>query len=486
MYLPTIIKNISKRLHEHKAKAIVVGGSVRDHFLKLPIKDYDIEVYGLDNIALLEKILSEFGSVNLVGKSFGVLKFVHEKEEYDFSFPRLESKVAKGHRGFDVQVDGEMSFKEAAKRRDFTVNAMGYDIEEKAFIDPFNAQLDIELQVLRHIDDNSFVEDPRRVYRAVQFSARFEYALADETKVLCIDMITKGMLEELPHERIYVELKKLLLKAKKPSLGFELMRELGVLQYFPELQAIIDVPQDPIWHPEGDVWTHTLLSIDAIASILSNEERRVKSEELRRDDKQKLQLLFAVLCHDFGKAMTTTIEMLTDTHHSSLITLHSNARIRAIGHEEAGIELTKRFMYRLTSEHDFIESILPLVEHHQKPSQFYKNGAKSKAIRRLATKVNIEELIIVAKADFFGRTSPEALSGVYEAGEWLLEKAKGLKVQNKPLNNLLQGRDLIALGLEPSPEFKLILDEVYELQMEGDLSTKEEALTYIENRIENE
>jgi len=142
-------------------------------------------------------------------------------------------------------------------------------------------------------------------------------------------------------------------------------------------------------------------------------------------------------------------------------------------------------MYRLTSEHDFIESILPLVEHHLKPLQFYKNGAKSKAIRRLATKVNIEELVIVAKADFLGRTCPEALSGVYEAGEWLLEKAKELKVQNKALDNLLQGRDLISLGLEPSPEFARILDEVYELQMDGVISNKEEALVYVKNRIEN-
>ena len=467
MYLPTIIKTISKRLHEHKAKAIVVGGSVRDHFLKLPIKDYDIEVYGLENIELLEKILSELGSVNLVGKSFGVLKFVHDKEEYDFSFPRLESKVGTGHRGFNVETDGNMTFKQAALRRDFTINAMGYDVEAKAFLDPFNAQVDIDKQILRHIDDSSFVEDPLRVYRAVQFSARFEYALAEETKSLCKDMIEKRMLEELPKERVYTEFKKLLLKAKKPSLGFELMRELGVLQYFPELQAIIDVPQDPKWHPEGDVWTHTMMTVDAMQTEI------LHSSLFTLHSKDKLRLLFAILCHDLGKATTTAMD-------------EEKGRLRAIGHEEAGIELTRSFLYRLTSEHDFIESILPLVQHHQKPSQFYTNGAKNNAIRRLATKVNIEELVIVAKADFLGRTSPEALSGVYEAGEWLLEKAKDLKVQNKALDNLLQGRDLIALGLEPSPEFTKILDEVYELQIDGDVNTKEEALTYIENRIANE
>ena len=483
MFVPEILKTISKVIFQQHGHAIIVGGSVRDHFLKLPSKDYDIEVYGLDNLEQLEMILAQFGSVNLVGKSFGVLKFVHEKEEYDFSFPRLESKVGKGHRGFDVETDGSMTFKQAALRRDFTINAMGYDIETKAFLDPFNAREDMDAHLLRHIDDKSFVEDPLRVYRAVQFCARFGYELATETKKLCINMVKEGLLEELPKERIYKEFVKLFLKSPKPSVGFELIRELGILRYFPELEAIIDVPQDPKWHPEGDVWVHTMMTLDIMSRELKIKNAPEQSdkcpwgEKLKtRDEKFCLKMLFAILCHDFGKATTTTIEEDGDT--------------RAIGDEYEGIEATKSFMYRLTSEHDFIENILPLVEHHLKPSQFYAEKAKNRAIRKLATKVNIEELIIVAKADFLGRTTQESLRGEYKAGEWLLEKAKGLKVENKPLDNLLQGRDLIDLGLEPSPEFKMILDEVYALQMEGEVSTKEEALAYvkkyIENRIENE
>jgi len=216
MFVPKILRTISKVISQSNGTAVLVGGSVRDHFLKLPVKDYDIEVYGLESMEALEAILLEFGSVNLVGKSFGVLKFVHDNEEYDFSFPRLESKVAKGHRGFDVQVDGKMDFKTASRRRDFTVNAMGYDIERQCFLDPFNGQRDIDDQVLRHIDDNSFAEDPLRVYRAVQFCARFSFDLAEETEVLCKQMVGEGMLEELPKERVYTEWKKLLLKAKNP------------------------------------------------------------------------------------------------------------------------------------------------------------------------------------------------------------------------------------------------------------------------------
>ncbi len=457
MQLPNILKTISISLQKHHAKAIIVGGSVRDYFLKLPIKDYDIEVYGLDNIEQLETILVQFGSVNHVGKSFGVLKFVHEKEEYDFSFPRLEYKVGKGHRGFNVETDGSMAFEQASLRRDFTINAMGYDVEAKVFLDPFNGREDMDAHLLRHIDDHSFVEDPLRVYRAVQFCARFGYELVPETKKLCLDMVKEGLLEELPKERIYTEFVKLLLKCPKPSVGFELMRELGILAYFPELEAIIDVPQDPKWHLERDVWVHTMMCVDAMVELLGEEK------------KKNLKYMFAILCHDFGKATTTTNE--------------DDEQIKAI-------ESTKNFMNRLTSEHDFIKSILPLVEHYLIPSQFYAAKAKDKAIRKLATKVNIEELVIVAKADFLGRTTQESLRGGYEAGEWLLEKAKALKVQNKPLDNLLQGRDLIDLGLEPSAEFKIILDEVYDLQLEGDVSTKEEALEYvkkyIENRIENE
>ena len=420
---------------------------------------------GLKTLEELENVLSAFGSVNLVGKSFGVLKFVHEKEEYDFSFPRLESKVGKGHRGFDVTVDGQLDFKTAAMRRDFTVNAMGYDIEEKSFLDPFNAQRDIKDAILRHIDDHSFVEDPLRVYRAVQFSARFGYALAEETQALCQDMVVQGMLEELPKERVYVEWKKLLLKAAKPSIGFELMRTLDVLRYFPELEAIIAVPQSPKWHPEGDVWIHTMMALDVMAKLCRS---GCPHPDDQKDEKQILKFMFAILCHDLGKATTTSID--------------NDGRIRSIGHEHAGIELTRSFMYRLTDEHDFIASLLPLVAHHLKPSQFYAQGAKAPAVKRLATKVNIEALVCMAKADFLGRTTKEAKIGMYEAGEWLLEKAKHLKVEHKPLDNFLQGRDLIALGLTPSPLFKMILDEVYDLQLEERFVSREEALLYVREK----
>ena len=453
MYLPQIIKTISAKLSKQNAKAIVVGGAVRDHFLELPCKDYDIEVYGLDKIERLEKLLSLYGSVNLVGKSFGILKFVHEGEEYDFSFPRREQKVAIGHGGFDVVCDGFMKFEEASLRRDFTINALGYDVEKKEFLDPFGAKYDIKSKMLRHINAKTFVEDPLRVYRAIQFSARFDYSLEEKTFILCLEMVENGLLDELPKERVYTEFIKLLLKSKQPSVGFKLMKKLGIIKkYFPELHALIDVPQSPIWHPEGDVWIHTLMCVDKMVTLLTGKE------------KHDLKMMFAILCHDLGKATHTQI---------------TSEKISAIGHERAGLEPTERLMYRLTNEHDFIKSILPLVEHHLAPSIYFRGKAKNSTIRKLATKVNIEELVTVARADFLGRTTEASLTGIYEAGDWLLQKAEELNVYAEPLKPLLQGKDLIALGYRPSKEFKILLNTVYSEQLEGRIESRSEAIDFI-------
>ncbi|BAF71919.1 CCA tRNA nucleotidyltransferase [Sulfurovum sp. NBC37-1] len=475
IYLPEVLYTIADRLETKGAAVLLVGGAVRDMVMGQDVKDYDIEVYGLTTLDELESVLSKFGSVSQVGKHFGIVKLRIGDVEYDFSFPRTERKTGRGHTGFEVEIDGMLDFKEAAHRRDFTINAIGYNIKTYEILDPFGGLNDIRYKILRHIDDSTFIEDPLRVYRAIQFAARFGFDVAENTAVLCKQMVASGVLEELPKERIYEEWKKLLLKAPKPSMGFGLMREWGITEHcFLELHALIDVPQDTKYHPEGDVWTHTMLSIDAMASIL-NKEEKVESRSCRvlspdsttdkhRNEKRALKLLFAELCHDFGKPMTTTVE---------------EGCIKAIGHEKAGIEPTRSFMYRLTEEHDFIESILPLVEHHLKPSQFYKQGAKASAIRRLATKVNIEDLVLVAKADFLGRTTPEAKKGVYEAGEWLLGKAEELKVKNRPIEPILQGRDLIALGMQPSPRFGTILDEVYGLQLDGVISDREGALDHV-------
>ncbi len=452
MTLPSILYTISKKLYESDARAILVGGSIRDHFLQLPIKDYDIEVYGLASLENLETILQEDGKVKLVGKSFGVLKFVYKGFEYDFSFPRKERKIAKGHRGFDISIDGSMTFKEAALRRDFTINAMGYDIQEKKFLDPYGGREALNNKVLRHINDKTFIEDPLRVYRGVQFCARFDFEMSVETIALCQNMVSQSLLEELPKERIYEEFKKLLLKSKQPSIGFELMRKLGALYYFPQLEALIGLPQDPNWHLEGDVWIHTLMSLDAMAQMCTGDEKR------------DLILLYAVVCLNLGKVTTTKM---------------IDGKIYAIEDEQEGVELSRQLLSILTDEVKLIEAVLPLVRYHLVPSQFYIQNSSSTEIRRLSVKVNIENLVLVAKADFLGKFTSGAKEGKYEAGRWLLDMANRLDVSTKAPDCLLLGRDLLGLGLSPSPKFKEILDKVYALQLDGEISTKDEAIVFV-------
>jgi len=448
MKVVNIIKKISDELKTYNAKVLLVGGCVRDHFMGLNPKDFDIEVYGI-SLSKLEEVLKKFGSVSLVGKSFGVLKFTYKGETYDFSLPRVEKKVGVGHRGFEVLCDEKLEYKEAFKRRDFTINAIGYDIQEQKFVDVYGGIEDIKKRVLRVVDEKTFIEDPLRVYRAIQFVARFELKVDSKTKELLKLMVSRGDLDELPKERVFEEFKKLLLKAKKPSLGFELLKEIGGLKYFPELEMIVGVEQEPSYHPEGDVWTHTMMALDALK-------------------KKDIKLLFGVLCHDLGKAVTTEV---------------IDKKITSRGHEEAGVEISEKFLRRLTDDKKLIAGVLPLVRWHFAPSAFYKQGAKNKAIRRLSTKVNIEELVEVAKADFLGRATKEAKKGEFLAGEWLLKKASELNVKNHPPKPLVQGRDLIDMGYKPSKEFKIILDKLFQEQLDGKFSSKDEALLFLKKNL---
>ena len=451
MKLPNILIKIAKELEKSGAKAIVVGGAVRDYLLNLPIKDYDIEVFNIDTLNSLETILSKFGSVNQVGKSFGVVKLKVDNLEIDFSLPRVEQKINKGHRGFKVELKPNIDFKQAAKRRDFTINSMGYDILEQKLLDPYNGKRDLLTKTLQIVNKNSFKEDPLRVYRAIQFAARFELKLSTKCKEACKEIVNAKALEELPKERIFEELKKLFLKSKKPSIGLELLKELNILNYYPELKALIGVIQDPSYHAEGDVWIHTLMVVDEMAKLESG------------NDSLDLKLFYAALCHDFGKPYTTKI---------------IDGKIRALNHDQEGVEPTIKFLKRLTDQKRFIDEVANLVLHHLKVMQLYKNGAKNGAIRRLSLRVNLIELEKLARADYFGRISKDKKEK-FEAGDWLLKKAKELNVLEKPPKSIIGGKDLINLGLTPSPKFKEILTKAYNAQLDGKFKTKEEGVKWV-------
>jgi tRNA nucleotidyltransferase (CCA-adding enzyme) len=453
---PSCLSLIQNKLNEINAKAVIVGGFVRDAIIGISqSKDIDIEVYGCLDIETIKVALSDLGSLHEVGKSFGVLKLDLDGYDIDVSLPRTESKTGSGHRGFSVDFTKVLDFKEAAFRRDFTVNSMGYDLTTKSLYDPYDGLHDIENRVIKVVDEISFQDDPLRVLRAVQFAARFGFDMEEKSLALCSQMMEQGCLDELPKERIFEELKKLLLRSKKPSKGFELLDAMGAL--FSEVKALQNVPQSAQYHPEGDVYIHTMMSLDKMAEFDIE------------DDRERLILMLAVLCHDFGKPIST----------------HSvDGKIKAIGHEHTGLKPCETFLRYFTDEEALISDILPLVEHHLKPSIFYKDQSSDASIRRLSTKVSIERLIYVAKADFLGRTTKSAQSGIYEAGEWLSKKSEELKVLNSQPKALLLGRDLIKYGLTPSPAFKELLDDAYSAQLDGKFCDVEGANIWFDGYIQ--
>ncbi len=453
--VPKEVLTLAKAISEAGGKAILVGGSVRDFLLsESTCKDFDIEVYYLQ-LDQLESILSRFGKVIAVGKSFGVLKLVAQQAEYDFSLPRSENKIGKGHKGFRITSDANMTFEQAAARRDFTINSIGYDILSEHILDPYRGIQDLQRGVLRHIGP-AFIEDPLRVMRAMQFAGRFEFQIASETIQLCQTLT----LNELPKERIFEEFKKLLLKSRKPSIGLKSALKLGILKNFPELKSLIGVPQDPEWHPEGDVWIHTLMVVDEAAKLRQG------------DEKADLSYMLGTLCHDFGKPLTTEFK---------------GGRWRSPAHDAEGLAPTETFLRRMTEEQTLIELVQVYVKEHLKPALLYKDRQRvtSGAIRRLALRVPIPDIVRVATADHFGRTTPDAIARQFPAGDWLLQRAANLKVkQNKP-KPLLKGRHLLALGMSPGPKMGELIQQSFELQLDGQFNTLEAATAWAERQLKN-
>ena len=430
------------------------GGCVRDELMGVEPKDWDVEVYGVDPEKLRE-IIESIGEVNVVGEAFAVYKLAGG---IDVSLPRRERKQGSGHRGFIVEGDPNMSFKEACSRRDFTVNAILKDAITGEIVDPYDGRDDIKRKILRHVSDRTFVEDSLRVLRAAQFSARLNFEVAEETWELCSTID----LSDIAKERIWGEIEKLLLRANEPSIGLRFLYEIGAIkQLFPELQALVDVPQEPEWHPEGDVDVHTMMVVD--------EARRLIDD---LDHARKVAVMLGALCHDLGKPPTTEFV---------------DGRVRSRGHDEAGVEPTLSFLNRLgvykLDGYDVRGQIIELVRYHLKPGMFYKARPPvgDGAFRRLARKVEPDLLYRVAKADSLGRY-PDGDRGKMvfgsEAQEWFIEKARSLQVEKEAPKPLLQGRHLLEIGLVPGPIFKEILDAAYELQLDGSISELEQAIEF--------
>ena len=428
------IRDVARAVAAAGGRAVLVGGYVRDRLLGVKSKDYDLEIFGLAPDQVSE-LLGRFGEIVDVGRAFGVLRV--KGIDADFSLPRRDSKSARGHRGFDIAVDPALDFSEASRRRDLTVNSIGLDPLSGEILDPHGGRADLERRVLRATDPRHFAEDPLRGLRTAQFAARLEMTPDDELTALCGELD----LSELPAERIYGELRKLLTKARKPSLGFQFLERARLLHFFPELEALQGVAQDPRWHPEGDVWVHTLMVIDEAAA-------------LRRGDPRDLALMLAALCHDFGKPAVSTADA---------------DRVSAHKHAAVGARMARAFLERLRASADLCGQVEALVRHHLAPVQLVAQGAGSGAYRRLARKldragVTMELLARVARADHLGRTTEDAQRRVFPAGDAFLAAAEQASVAERAPGDIVQGRHLRARGLEPGPQFGDILARCREVQ----------------------
>jgi tRNA nucleotidyltransferase (CCA-adding enzyme) len=397
---PRELDEIFDKLKIYSTRIVIVGGFIRDSLLNIDSKDIDIEVYGIESFTKLENILKEFGNVNSVGKSFGVCKLQFKTYDLDFSLPRSDNKIDIGHRGFEVNINSNLDFKTATSRRDFTINSIGYDVINKEILDPFNGVGDLKNKLLKMVDEHSFIQDPLRVLRAVQFYARFELNIDDNLLKICKDMVSKNMLNELPKERIFGEVKKLLFKAKKPSIGFELLKKFG-----------------------SDLYTDNIYILDNIKLI--------------NNPKTNIILMLGALCYNFSINKSTI------------------------------------FIQKLSDEKALLERVLPLIQNHHK----IKTNLSDYKLYKLATKVKIEELLILSKIIY------KEIPNICEICDIIEKRANKLNILKKRVTPLLTGKDILKFKIKPSPKFSQILDVAYEAQMSSKFTTQKEAIEWLKSYL---
>lgn len=462
------VSRICRAVQEAGGKAFLVGGGVRDLLLAKEVKDFDLEVFGLE-AGKLEDLLRPFGKVNVVGKSFGVLKvLVNHSIDIDVSLPRRDSKKGDRHNDFSVATDPFMAISEAARRRDFTINAILADPLTGKIIDPFHGVDDLRTKTLRIVDEETFVDDPLRVLRAMQFVGRFELVMDEHSRRLMMSMVDS--LQHLSKERVYEEWRKLLLKSEKPALGLQAGMDLGVFKKLhPEFTALAETPQDPTKHPEGNVWEHTKLAVDAMSGV-SKREKLLEPE--------MWPLMLAALCHDLGKAKTT---------------VEKDGKIVSHGHEVASAGLTKIFLENIRVDRETIARVLPLVHHHMRPLYLYKEMLKNHEIkdgvfRRLAQDLapaNIRELALLSEADKLAALRADQ-DQIVVMTTWLIAQAEKIGVDRKVASELMTGKDFLEMGYAPGPEIGRLIQVSSQLRDVRGFDREDiiQALFQVKNNIE--
>lgn len=423
-------RRVAEAVAQAGGRAYYVGGYVRDRLRGMESKDVDIEVHGVPAQAL-EAILDGLGTRLEMGASFGIYGLKHY--DLDIAMPRREQATGRGHRDFQVFTDPYLGIEKAAMRRDFTINAMMEDVLTGEILDPFGGREDLRRGILRHVNDASFGEDPLRVLRAAQFAARFRFTVAEETVALCRTMDVAA----LARERVMGELEKALLKGKNPAVFFRVLREMHqLLHWFPEVEALIGVPQDSRFHPEGDVWNHTMLVLNQAAA-------------LREQAQEPLYFMLAALCHDLGKRDALQVE--------------EGGRIRALGHEEAGLPLAQTLLTRLTDEKKLHSYVLCMVKLHMRPNLLEAQQAGVKSYCKLFDQCsNPGDLLLLAKADALGCGTEKNYAPTQKTLEGMLEVYR--EIMARPF---VQGVDLVEAGFQPGKDFAEALQYAHRLRVAG-------------------
>lgn len=423
-------KMLAEEVSRLGGSSYFVGGYVRDLLLgDNSGKDIDIEIHGI-SAEQLRGVLDGLGERIEIGESFGI--FGLRGYQIDIAMPRKEALRGRGHKDFDIFVDPHIGTLGAAKRRDFTINAMMQNVLTGEIIDHFGGKEDLKNGIIRHVNTESFAEDPLRVLRGAQFAARFEFEIADETVELC----RKMDLSTLARERIMGETQKALLKAERPSVFFEEMRRMDQLSvWFPELEALIGVEQNPKHHSEGDVWVHTMMVLDQAAKIKHHASNR-------------MGLMLSALTHDFGKAICTEVV---------------KGEIHSYEHETKGLPIIKEFMERLTGESKLIKYVLNLSEHHMKPNTLAALGSSIKSTNKMFDKsVDPAGLLCLAVADGLGKSAPREYIS-YD--DFFIER---LGVYREYMSRpYVMGQDLIDSGIQPSKNFAEYLEFAHKLRLAG-------------------
>jgi len=439
-------------------RPMLVGGCVRDPLIDpgLVSKDIDIEVYGHSDIETLSKALGTVGRVDEVGKSFGVLKVRVGDQDLDVSLPRRDSKVADGHRGFDIHADAGLSESEATGRRDFTINSLMWDPETEDVVDCWGGLSDIESGVLRHTTE-AFAEDPLRVLRGVQFASRFGFHLAPETARLCRSL--SESYAELPTERVWGEFEKIGTKGTHISAGLAALADSGWDQHFPQLVATKGTEQDPRWHPDGDVHTHSGLSADSAAAL---------ADEAHLTGEDRFVVVMGTLAHDFGKP----------DHTQHVHNPDGTVRITSHGHASGGVEPATKFLDSIGCPRSLTERITPIIREHMCTASGDPTPAAARRLARRLVPATLTEWAMVVGADHAGRGSA---SGPNPAEKWLAVASRA-GVAERPQKGLLTGDHLIAAGMRPGPEFKPILAEALAAQDDGAFEDEAGALRWFDRR----